>query len=462
LGVPIRAGFHQLLLYERTTGLPVVGTRKLSEHLTQLQASDYSQRKLSSAELLSLSDHLAECDACRRRIEIAMKADSSFLALRSGALGEGEDPYSSGLAPAHLTAEEIAGYVDGNLPRDELQTVTDHLSHCDQCDLEVEDLRAFKAHVIDSLEHECRPVPVPSRTEPRRRNTARWFLPAFLGRSPRLAMAAATCAVVAVTGWWIWRAIHRIERVQQIEAIPNPAVPDPTRQPDQAPVPIIAQLNDGQGVLALDREGTLRGADDVPPAYQKMLKETLMSGTIRISPMLKGLTGRSSSLMSTEKQTGEFTVIEPIGKVLLTDRPVFRWSMMAGATLYVVEVYDNKFNLVAASPQLTATSWTAPESLPRGGVYTWQIKAIKDGQEIKSPRPPAPQARFRILDQSRANEVAKARRAYPSSHLALGLLYAEAGLLSEAEQELRVVQKANPESEIARELLSQVQAAKKH
>jgi hypothetical protein len=39
----------------------------------------------------------------------------------------------------------------------------------------------------------------------------------------------------------------------------------------------------------------------------------------------------------------------------------------------------------------------------------------------------------------------------------MGLLYADAGLLKEAEQELRLVQKANPDSDLARNLLRQVQ-----
>lgn len=154
-------------------------------------------------------------------------------------------------------------------------------------------------------------------------------------------------------------------------------------------------------------------------------------------------------------------MIEPVGIVLMSDRPTFRWSSMAGATGYVVEVYDAKFNLVATSPQLTNDSWRVPQHLGRGGVYSWQVKAIADGQEFKSPRPPGPQARFRILDQSKANELAKAKAAYASSHLALGLLYAEAGLLKEAERELRVLQKANPNSEIASSLLSQIQTLRR-
>lgn len=165
--------------------------------------------------------------------------------------------------------------------------------------------------------------------------------------------------------------------------------------------------------------------------------------------------------MSSDDRGGEFSVIEPAGNVLLTDRPTFRWSPMDGAAGYVVEVYDGNFNPVATSPQLTHHSWTPPQPLPRGQVYSWQVKAVKDGQEVTSPRPPAPQAKFRVLGQAKANELSRARRAYPSSHLALGLLYAEAGLLNEAEQELRLLRKANPDSELARRLLSRVRSLRR-
>jgi hypothetical protein len=159
--------------------------------------------------------------------------------------------------------------------------------------------------------------------------------------------------------------------------------------------------------------------------------------------------------MSSENQTDQFSVIEPVGRVLLTDKPAFQWSPLDGATGYVVEVYDEQFRPVASSPQVNSSSWIT--KLPRGNVYSWQVKAFKDGQEITAPRPPAPEARFRVVDQAKANELAQARRAYGSSHLTLALLYADAGLLKEAEQELRLFLKTNPNSELAARLLRQVQ-----
>lgn len=145
--------------------------------------------------------------------------------------------------------------------------------------------------------------------------------------------------------------------------------------------------------------------------------------------------------MGGNDQAREFSVIEPAGIVLLSDRPTFRWSQFEGASNYVVEVYDDQFKLVMSSPSVTTLSWTAAQSLPRGRVYSWQVKAVKDGQEITVPRPPAPQAKFRVIDQTTANELATAKRTYGSSHLTLGMLYAEAGLLREAEHEFRLLQK---------------------
>jgi hypothetical protein len=164
--------------------------------------------------------------------------------------------------------------------------------------------------------------------------------------------------------------------------------------------------------------------------------------------------------MGGDDEGHRFAVIEPAGKVLLGDQPTFRWSKLDGATGYVVEVYDARFNPAATSPALTTASWTAPP-LARGQVYSWQVKAIKDGQEFIAPRPPAPQAKFRILDQATADEIAHARRDYASSHLLLGLLYARTGLLAEAEQEFRALQKANPDSEIARKLLASMSGARR-
>lgn len=450
------------------------------EHLTQRQFEGYRRRQLEVAELLSVCDHLDECEACRRRAEGAGEVAAALFALRSELFGEGTEDIHTHAAREHLTADETAAYVDGTLSGEPLQTIDDHLSSCEHCSFSIEDLRAFKEQVAPSLEREYRPAavspaPVASSSSESRWRRAFASLPALFGLSPAPAYGAALAFILlAVFGWLTWRATRQGE--PRPEVVVNPAAnsqpapvivaptntqPEPSPTPEPPTAPAVAQLNDGGGRLALDREGRLSGADTLPPAYREMLKDALAGRRLERSSQLKGLSRPGSSLMGSETEGAEFSVLDPVGGVLLNDRPTFRWTALEGATAYVVEVYDDAFNLVATSPQLNARSWAAPQTLPRGKVYSWQVKALKDGQEVKSPRPPAPQAKFRVLDRAKADELARAKRAYTSSHLTLALLYADAGLLKEAEQELRLLQRANPDSELPRTLLRQIQALRR-
>ena len=423
----------------------------MTEHLTQTQIADFSRQQLRPAELLSVSDHLDDCQSCREQIATVVDGDAAFFAIRSEVFGDAAEvspPHGMRLHPA---PEQTSGYVDGNLAGEDLQFFSDHLTNCEQCALSVDDLRAFKSRIAPSLDHEYRPASVPSPAEGWWQRAAASLSSLFV--SPKLAFGAAVIVLLAaLVGWLMWRTEPKPEPKEEIVVAPAP-------QPAPA-VHLVAQLNDGDGQLTLDAAGKISGAGNLPPSLQGMLKDALTGKRLESSPQLRGLTRGSSPLMSSDKMGNSFSVTEPAGRVLISDRPTFRWLPLQGATGYVVEVYDTKFNLIATSPQLSGNSWTG-QSLSRGGIYTWQVKAIKDGQEVTAPRPPAPQARFRVLDQAKADELSNARREYASSHLALGLLYAEAGLLKEAEEELRALQKANPDSELARSLLNQVQAMRR-
>ena len=421
------------------------------EHLTQKQIENYSQNRLGAAELLAASDHLDECEACRARVEAGLNGDATFFALRDEAFAE------DGYASAHLTSEQTAEYVDKNLSGDELQFVTDHLSGCEQCAFAVEDLRAFRNEIAPSLDREYGPTPVAPSPVVRES----WFAKLFrVSPVPAFGGAALAVLLLAFIGWMAWRT-PKEEKQEVVVVVPTPSLqPSPSVapsvevQPEAAPV--VAQLNDGAGVVSLDQQGKLSGAENLPPSYQELVKKALTSQRIERSSQLQGLTRPPSSLMGGNEPGREFSILAPAGVVLMSDRPSFRWSKFEGATSYVVEVYDDKFERVLSSPELTTVLWNATQSLPRGRVYSWQVKAVKDGQEVTVPRPPAPQAKFRVIDQGRMNEIVRAKRAYGSSHLTLALLYAEAGLLNEAEQELRMLQRANPQSEIVRKLLRQL------
>ncbi len=433
----------------------------MSDHLTQTQIIDYGRRPLPPAEWLFVSDHLAVCEACRLRIENVVDNEATYLELKSGVFDEAE-ARSSVSEGAHLTFEQLAGFVDETIANGRLQAVKEHLAWCEECETAVDDLRAFKEQVAPELE---RPqLKREDRQSAKRAATDRLIaaMASLWPKSPARVFASALAILLLAVGWLGWQALRGM-RSKQPEVAETMLLPNvsPSGSPAPAPEPeaetIIAKINDGEGRITLDKDGRLSGVDHLPSAYQRMVKKALTDQRIERSPFLAespqaGLKSRGQDVA----RSGKFSVIEPVGIAIQSDRPTFRWTQLDGATSYVVEVYDEWFNQSLRSPQITDHSWTAPQSLKRDGIYYWQVKAIKDDLEFKAPRPPAPQAKFRILDKAAADELAKARRAYASSHLTLGLLYAQAGLLDEAELEFQALLKNNPDSALAQRLLRQV------
>ena len=421
-------------------------------HLTEKQFEDYASQRLQASELLAVSDHLDGCEACRRRIEAALNADGAFFTIHSD-VGDGDQ------APAHLTAAQIADYADSALAGEALEVVTDHLSSCNYCALSVADVRAFRNEL--SPDREYRPAADTASSWRHRFGS----LPALF-RAPVPAFGGVALAILlaALIAWLMLRKQTAQNPSQQIAGGPTPtsqATPAPSAIPSPSQPALLAQLKDGDRVFALDAAGKLSGADDLPPDYQKLLQTALANQRLPRSSQLTGLTRAGSTLMSGNDVKDTFRLIEPVGKIVMRNAPVFRWSQMDSASYYVVEIYDEQFNVVATSPQLSTNSWTISQPLSRGKTYSWQVKANRDGEEITSPRPPAPQAKFRVLDEATANGLARAEKNYASSHLTLALLYANAGLVSESEQQLRLLLKDNPNSELARKLLQQVQAQRR-
>ena len=428
------------------------------EHLTQKQCEDFCRRQLVKDELIPVSEHLNSCETCRRQVEAVMNSDATFLVLS-------DQLFDERLEFSHLTAEQVGLYVDKRLIGEDLQTATDHLSVCERCALAVTDLQAFSKEVAPSLHVQYGPADVGNGSDAWLTRTFTSLSEMFRLRPAPAFGAALVILLLAVVAWFIWRNNRSQEPAPQIAVTTSTPQPSPSSQPVRSPppvqpesAPVVAQLRDGNGELTLDKDGELSGANGLPAAYQNLIKRALTSRKVERSPQLEGLSRPPSSMMGANDREKEFSIVGPAGVVSLTDRPTFSWKALPGATGYIVEVYDSDFKQVLSSEPLAKTSWSPPQALSRGRVYSWQVKALKNGEEITSPRPPAPQAKFRVLDQARMSEISKAKRGYGSSHLVLGMLYADAGLLREAEQEFRLLLKANPDSEIARSLFRQVQS----
>lgn len=207
--------------------------------------------------------------------------------------------------------------------------------------------------------------------------------------------------------------------------------------------------------MTLDRRGRLEGLEGATPDVRQAVSRALRSRRVEPPSALGGLAeGEGGTLMGGGGTGASFAPRSPVGKVVRGTRPAFSWSPLAGARSYTVAVVDAKFRPVTQSPALNQTSWTTDAPLARGGVYSWQVTAtLEDGAEVTAPAAPAPQARFRVLDADANDRLTRLEKAAPNSRLARGVSYAQAGLLDEAEVELKELLKENPGSQVARDLL---------
>jgi predicted anti-sigma-YlaC factor YlaD len=442
----------------------------MSEHFTTQQVERYLGRAMSPAELLAATDHLATCEACRKLLGEAKQLHSSLTSLRADLQA------IAGAEPVHLQYEELAAYLDGRADPVDREILESHLQICQQCMAEAQDLRTFKSEMSANSDREYAPV----TTTLRERLAAFWRAPFW--RAPAYWIPIQTAATAAIVILFVWIATSSLrtevaglraevsnlrqandELQAQASSVPDLKAQLAELQQRQAEAlgsspQVAVALYDGGGLLTLDKQGNLTGLESLPQQYRQTIKAALLTGRVDTPAEIAGLAGKAGRLMGGSGEGISFALLSPVGTVVETDRPTFRWRPLNGATVYAVNVYDSDFNKVASSQQLSAAEWTAAGPLRRGGMYSWQVTAIRDGKEITSPAPPAPEARFKVLEQPKATEIENAEHSFASSHLVLGILYKQTGLLDDAEREFKALLAANPKSSIAQKLLSGVQA----
>ena len=82
---------------------------------------------------------------------------------------------------------------------------------------------------------------------------------------------------------------------------------------------------------------------------------------------------------------------------------------------------------------------------------------LRDGQELVVHRRTGP-PKFIVLGEDNLERLQKLERSYPGYHLLLGIAYADSGLTELAEEQLERLQKANPKSAFATQLLRSVRS----
>jgi anti-sigma factor RsiW len=403
----------------------------MADHPSPELLARYRDGALTVEELLAVDDHLVACDVCRQRgrADIRIPPSSLDVALRGTAFD------------THPDFETLESYVDGGLDSIQREIIEAHLADCQPCAEDAGDMRKARASINLSRERETvGPRPFAGLARPFWRRTI---------------FGAGLLATAGALAWMLTPSSIRRQPPSDQEATRAAAPADGSSSTE---VSLVASLRDGGSFVSLNRQGTLKGLPpSIAAADRDGVIDALRQARAVIPDDIVGLSGRTGVLMGDASRANAFALIAPLATAVESDRPRFRWTAIPTATSYVVAVYDSEFNEVARSGSLTTSDWTLPEPLKRGGTYSWQVTATTADGAVQTPAPPAPLARFRVVDARTATDVARARDAYPDSHLTLGVVYARAGIVEAAEREFLAVKSANPESRLAASLLASVQ-----
>jgi hypothetical protein len=302
-----------------------------------------------------------------------------------------------GLADGHVDEDDVHAYVDGRLDVARRSEIDAHLAQCASCADEIRDLQSFAGQAGGT-----------------RAGRVSWW---FAG------LAAAAALILGVFAFQSTR-------------------PSPSMQ---------LVLNDEGARIGLDTLGNMTGVNGLSADGRSRVTQALATGRLTLAPSVLSLAANGSALRG-PAEAGPFRVIAPVATAVLSDLPSFRWTALSEHASYVVRVRDEGTGSTVVSPALRGETWTPEAPLPRGDTYVWQVEASADGREIIAPAPPAAIARFTIVTAADAARLAQA----PASHLVRGVLYADAGLLDDAAQELGQLRAQNPDSDLVQRFLDQL------
>src|SRR5262249_42685091 len=126
-----------------------------------------------------------------------------------------------------------------------------------------------------------------------------------------------------------------------------------------------------------------------------------------------------------------------------------------------VEIFDQNFQPLLKSALVKSNQFQPAKPLPRAQSYYWQVIALKDGDEIVAPEKPAPDAIFKVISAKQFQQLTALKQSHPESHLTLGIIYAQAGLLVDAVAEFRALPRNDERSGLAHTLADNIEKWRK-
>jgi hypothetical protein len=369
----------------------------VKSHLSEEEINKYQNHSLSPSELLELDEHMENCTDCATRLMNPSMIDSRTASLQMHLqTAEDED---------HLEYEELIGYLTQKLKPFDREIVEKHLQTCAACAADEQDLRKFRK-VVDT-----------------RRSS----------QSFTLRFAAVAAAIIFVT---IGAALYFLN------------------QPKSKPIAFVIQ--DGPDQISFNKDGHLVNSNTkIGKDVEQQIQNAFEGKGLQKPPMLSELQGKKGVLLSGENPQKYFHLIEPVGTVVRSDHPTFRWDAQPGITDYTISIYDTQFHLAAQSPLLSQKEWTVDRSLERGKTYVWILSGHLADKTVKAPLPPEPEAKFKVLSSKDLEKLNQ--KETRDSHLLRGFNYLQYGLVDDASHEWLELSKDNPDSKEVTMLLESLQ-----
>ncbi len=432
--------------------------------------------------MAAIGEHLANCSQCHRLFHETFQKRRNYAPVVIDLSSE------KWLRDEHLDYEWLTAYVDGSMEEDEREMTEVHLTLCRQCREEVEEFIAWRREI----EPELKVSDVPEERVSSPKWVLGWWDWVKIIRRPAYALAILLAIGAAITLAMLFlKPGPNGQEKRQAKVSPSPSVlvsitpifnnnatptlvvkPTPqitasagtrshpagskkgtpnTITPTTKPT---ISLNDGDHLVAIAKSGRLTGLERLPPTLKRSVKDFLSSEKIERPAALTDLAGNKSDLRGEGNQSS-FKLLAPARIVISDDRPAFKWDRLSGAESYRVYVSDSRSRKVADSGLLprTETQWLSPLPLKRGEVYSWTVGAVVNGEEIVSPSASEPEVKFKVLSEEEVREL-NILKQNTKSHLALGVYYAQAGMIAEAEREFQELANNNSNSPVARRLLN--------
>jgi len=434
----------------------------MTHHLSTLQVEQLCVSALPEEELAAAAVHTAECQSCHDRFVQELKRQ------------RGSTPFNFTLDPEfwfrhdHVDFDQLVALADKTLDQDMDEIINIHLKSCESCREDVRSFLAFRKATAREINVSFGPIDYESTHDV---PTPLWWH--RLQKRPVYAVTAIVLVAIAVLIGVVAlnkrsspleasKQDHKNPDIKRNPSVSSSPAPDVVSSPSSgADSEKVAILKDSGGEVTIDKNGRITGLDELSENNRQYIARVALSEQLEPPEVLRRLSGEQSGLRGSDNGGPGFRLVYPVQRVVIEDRPFFRWKSLSGVSSYRVYVLDANGNEVAQSEELppTKTQWKAPAPLRRGQVFAWVVTAVVDGKKVVSPSASAPEMKFAVLSTGSFQELTSFKKS--NSHLALGVSYARAGLLNEAEREFQSLVKLNSQSDLARKLLQSVRSIRK-